>query len=110
MATRLPARLVVAGLSGDAGKTLIAAGLVRALAKRGLHVAPFKKGPDYIDAAWLGTAAGKPARNLDTFMIPSHAVIASLASTPCDVAVVEGNRGLFDGFDARGTRPRSSRS
>jgi cobyrinic acid a,c-diamide synthase len=103
MATRLPARLVVAGLSGDAGKTLIAAGLVRALAKRGLHVAPFKKGPDYIDAAWLGTAAGKPARNLDTFMIPSHAVIASLASTPCDVAVVEGNRGLFDGFDARGT-------
>ncbi|WP_420122328.1 cobyric acid synthase [Nakamurella sp.] len=39
----LPARgLLVAGTSSDAGKSLVTAGLCRALARRGLRVAPFK--------------------------------------------------------------------
>ena len=63
-------RLVIAGLSGDSGKTLASMGITRAHIRRGLGVAPYKKGPDYIDAAWLGAAAGTPARNLDTFIMP----------------------------------------
>ena len=50
-------RLVVAGLSGDSGKTLVSLGIARALADRGVKVRPFKKGPDYIDTAWLGVPA-----------------------------------------------------
>ena len=98
-------RIVVAGLSGDAGKTLVCLGLTRALRARGFRVAAFKKGPDFIDAAWLGAAAGRPGRNLDTFLMPRAAILASLArsETAADVAVVEGNRGLFDGVDARGS-------
>ena len=98
-------RVVIAGLAGDTGKSLVALGLARALRGRGRRVAPFKKGPDFIDAAWLGAAAGSPGRNLDTFMMPDQAIATSLArvATQADVAVIEGNRGLFDGLDAEGS-------
>jgi cobyrinic acid a,c-diamide synthase len=67
-------------------------------------VAAFKKGPDYIDASWLAAAAKSSAKNLDTFLASQAAVLGSLAaSAPADIAVIEGNRGLFDGFDAKGT-------
>jgi len=66
------ARVVVAGLAGDTGKSLVSLGLVRALQHAGLRVAPFKKGPDFIDAAWLGAAAGAPGLNLDTFLMPKE--------------------------------------
>lgn len=97
-------RLIVAGLAGDSGKTLAALGLTRAFASRGLRVAPFKKGPDYIDAAWLGSAARRPGRNLDTFLMSREAIGACLArGVPADLVLVEGNRGLFDGLDAEGS-------
>jgi cobyrinic acid a,c-diamide synthase len=97
-------RVVVAGLAGSAGKTLVAAGLIRALRRRGLRVAPFKKGPDYIDPAWLGAAAGCEAKSLDSFLMSENAILGALeGATGSDMAVVEGNRGLFDGVDAKGT-------
>ena len=99
------ARLAVAGLAGDAGKTLVATGLARALRRRGLRVTTFKKGPDYIDSAWLAASAGSAARNLDTYLMPDSAIHASLARAAgaSDIAVIEGNRGLFDGMDAEGS-------
>lgn len=97
-------RIVIAGLAGDAGKTLVSTGIIRALARRGIRIAPFKKGPDYIDPAWLGAAAGRSARTLDTYLMSDSALLASLASAQgTDLAVIEGNRGLFDGVDARGS-------
>ncbi|MCP4572632.1 MAG: cobyrinate a,c-diamide synthase [bacterium] len=98
-------RLVIAGLAGDSGKSLVSLGLIGALRNRGLTIAPFKKGPDFIDAAWLGAAALAPCRNLDTFMMPQDAILASLAegSREAALAVVEGNRGLYDGMDAGGS-------
>ena len=104
MLPNLP-RAVVAGLSGDAGKSLVTLGLARAFRGRGLRVAPFKKGPDFIDAAWLGAAAGAPGRNLDTYLMSPPAIAGSLqkVARSADLALVEGNRGLFDGFDAKGS-------
>jgi len=97
-------RLVVAGLSGDSGKTLVSLGIAAALKARGVDVAPFKKGPDYIDAAWLGAATGRPGRNLDTFLQGPEALGSVLSrGASAGLALVEGNRGLFDGFDAAGT-------
>jgi cobyrinic acid a,c-diamide synthase len=67
-------------------------------------VAPFKKGPDYIDAAWLGAASGRVGRNLDTFLQAPEALGTVLArGEAADLALMEGNRGLFDGSDAAGT-------
>ncbi|MBN1608359.1 MAG: cobyrinate a,c-diamide synthase [Polyangiaceae bacterium] len=99
------ARLVIAGLSGDSGKTLVSLGLVAAWRRAGLAVAAFKKGPDYIDASWLGWAAGVAARNLDVHLMGEDVVRCAFArhARQADIAVIEGNRGLFDGVDASGS-------
>ena len=98
-------RLLVAGLRGGGGKTLLSLGLAASFRSRGLVVAPFKKGPDYIDAAWLTRAAGRPCRNLDLFLFPPDVAKRSFldASFGADVALIEGNRGLYDGMDPEGS-------
>jgi cobyrinic acid a,c-diamide synthase len=99
-------RVVVAGLRGGAGKTTLSVGLVRAWRKRGLQVVSFKKGPDYIDAGWLAQAARSPCYNLDPFLIGEERVLSSFLAHAggADCAVIEGNRGLFDGMDAEGSQ------
>ncbi|MFH1059641.1 MAG: cobyrinate a,c-diamide synthase [Pseudomonadota bacterium] len=101
---KLP-RLLVAALRGGSGKTTLTLGLIQALQDRGLGVAPFKKGPDYIDPFWHSEAAGAPCRNLDPYLMGAAQAQASFAyhSRGFDAAVVEGNRGLFDGMDAQGS-------
>lgn len=97
--------LVIAGLSGDSGKTLVSCGITAALKNKGLKVSSFKKGPDYIDPAWLSLAAGSSCRNLDTYLMTKKKIISSFhaSGSISDISVIEGNRGLFDGFDASGT-------
>lgn len=98
-------RIVVSGLSGGAGKTTVSLGLVRAFARRGLIVHPFKKGPDYIDTAWLAAAAKGVASSLDPYFLDEKAIRRhfALRSAGADIALVEGNRGLFDGRDLAGS-------
>ncbi|MBU1342129.1 MAG: hydrogenobyrinic acid a,c-diamide synthase (glutamine-hydrolyzing) [Proteobacteria bacterium] len=97
--------IVIAGLRGGSGKTVISLGITAAWKEKGLKVSPFKKGPDYIDAGWLSKAAGRPCYNLDTFLCTPSVVTQSYHenSIQCDIAVVEGNRGLYDGIDMDGT-------
>jgi cobyrinic acid a,c-diamide synthase len=97
-------RILIAALRGGSGKTVISVGIIAALAKQGKAVAPFKKGPDYIDAGWLALSAGRPCYNLDNFLISEAKIIESFLrhSQGCDIAVIEGNRGLYDGIDTEG--------
>ena len=98
-------RVVVAGLRGGSGKTTLALGLIAAWQQRAGEVVPFKKGPDYIDAGWLSLAAGQPCYNLDPYMMSGEQILDSFwqHSQSAQGAVIEGNRGLYDGLDAEGS-------
>jgi len=96
--------LLLSAAHKSSGKTTITLGICAALARSGLKVQPFKKGPDYIDPMWLGQAAGRPCYNLD-FNTMEHGEIGDFFarhSADSDLALIEGNMGLFDSLDVEG--------
>ena len=97
---RIPA-VLVAGTHSGVGKTTVTLGLMAALRARGLEVAPFKVGPDFIDPTHHTAICGRPSRSLDPFMMGEDGVRRSFARAleGAHVAVVEGVMGLYDGMD-----------
>ena len=95
----VPRILLCAPASGS-GKTLITCGILQALVNRGKKVASFKCGPDYIDPMFHGRVIGTKSRNLDTFFTDSNTTRYLFAenTADCDLAVVEGVMGYYDGL------------
>ncbi|MBL8341033.1 MAG: cobyrinate a,c-diamide synthase [Rubrivivax sp.] len=112
-------RLMISAAHKSSGKTTVALGLAAAWAAEGLAVQPFKKGPDYIDPMWLalaserggrGDAGGRPCFNLDPHLSTAEAIIARVAASGAgaDLALVEGNKGLYDGLALDGSNSNAA--
>ncbi|MEU6101920.1 cobyrinate a,c-diamide synthase [Streptomyces flaveolus] len=104
MVTSSVPRLVVAAPSSGSGKTTVATGLMAALTARGLAVSPHKVGPDYIDPGYHALATGRVGRNLDAYLCGPELVgpLFLHGARGCDIAVVEGVMGLYDGAAGEG--------
>ncbi|WUH31120.1 cobyrinate a,c-diamide synthase [Streptomyces sp. NBC_00445] len=97
-------RVVVAAPSSGSGKTTVATGLMAAFAARGLVVSPHKVGPDYIDPGYHALATGRVGRNLDAYLCGPELIgpLFAHGARGCDIAVVEGVMGLYDGAAGEG--------
>jgi cobyrinic acid a,c-diamide synthase len=91
--------LISAPQSGS-GKTTVSLAIMAALARRGLDVAPFKCGPDFIDPGYHRLVTGTPSINLDGWMCSEEFVRETFQArlTSLKIAVIEGAMGLFDGI------------
>ena len=99
------AHFYISAAHKSSGKTTLAIGLAAALHTKGTRVQTFKKGPDYIDPMWLARASGRPCFNLD-FHTQSETEIRELFGARAmgsEIALIEGNKGLFDGLDLEGS-------
>lgn len=94
--------IISAPVSGS-GKTTVTIGLMECLKRRGLKVAPFKVGPDFIDPGYHRIVTGQPSLNLDGWICSAQTVQEIFAehSADADIAVIEGVMGLFDGLSGR---------
>lgn len=94
----------------SSGKTTISIGLVRVLRDRGIALQTFKKGPDYIDPLWLTAASGNSCYNLDFYTQSREEIATCFASRMQgkEMALIEGNKGLYDGIDIEGSNSNAA--
>ncbi len=97
--------ILIAAARKSSGKTSFTLGLARALTRIGMVVQTFKKGPDYIDPLWLEQACGRPCYNLDFNTMSQDEILATFRQNlnGVDIALIETNKGLFDGLDTEGS-------
>ncbi len=96
--------LILAAPASGSGKTLVTAGLLRHLRRRGVRVAAAKAGPDFIDPTFHTLAAGGSCPNLDVWAMRPQtlaAIVTGLGAS-ADLVLCEGVMGLFDGTGADG--------
>jgi cobyrinic acid a,c-diamide synthase len=91
---------MIAGTNSGCGKTTITCAILRALMDKGLKVAAFKCGPDYIDPMFHTEIIGAKSRNLDLFLCGEEATkyLLKKNSEGADISVIEGVMGLYDGL------------
>ena len=102
-------RMLLAGTNSGCGKTTVTCAVLQALTDRGLKVGAFKCGPDYIDPMFHSRIIGAKSANLDSFFFPENTLRYLLAKNAagCDVSVLEGVMGYYDGLTLDSSRASS---
>ena len=105
MQRRVP-RLVLAGTNSGCGKTTVTCAVLQSLVRRGLRVGAAKCGPDYIDPMFHSRVIGAKSSNLDPFFFDRDTIryLLSHNGEGCDVTVIEGVMGYYDGLGLTSTR------
>lgn len=98
-------RIIIAGTHSGCGKTTVTCAVLQVLCDRGMNVASFKCGPDYIDPMFHEKIIGTSAYNLDSFFCDDNTLkyLLSENSRNADISVIEGVMGFYDGADGRGS-------
>ena len=109
MAIKRVPRILIAGTNSGCGKTTVVCALLQALVNRSLRVGAFKCGPDYIDPMFHSRIIGAKSSNLDLFFFEENTAKYLLArnSSDCDVGIIEGVMGYYDGMGLTGTKASS---
>ena len=92
-------RFVIGGTKSGCGKTTVTCAVLSALKRKGLKVAAFKCGPDYIDPMFHRKVIGVDSHNLDSFFCGRDTLLYLLDEygRSSDIAVIEGVMGFYDG-------------
>lgn len=105
--------VMLAAPASGSGKTVVTMGLLAALKSRGIGLAAFKCGPDYIDPLFHRNVLQVDSCNLDSFFLPPDQVRGLAERTlaenagPEGFGVVEGVMGYFDGLGGVSVRGSS---
>jgi cobyrinic acid a,c-diamide synthase len=104
------AQILISAAHKSSGKTTVSLAVCAALSRRGLAVQPFKKGPDFIDPMWLAAAAGRDCHNIDFNTMPNDEIAGLFVrhAADADIAIIEGNNGLYDGTDIEGSNSNAA--
>ncbi len=105
----LKSRIMLSATASGSGKTMITCAILQALYDRGLKVASFKSGPDYIDPMFHAKAIGVKSSNLDLFFTPKDILnyLFLKNSKDMDISVVEGVMGYYDGIGVKTAKASS---
>lgn len=92
-------RFIIGGTNSGCGKTTVTCAVLAAMKKRGINVAAFKCGPDYIDPMFHRKVIGVASHNLDSFLCGRDTLLYLLDEygKSSDIAVIEGVMGFYDG-------------
>jgi cobyrinic acid a,c-diamide synthase len=98
-------RVLISADRSSSGKTTISMGLMAVLVSKGYKVQPFKVALDYIDPSYHTEITGRFCRNLDGYLMDENGILdvythGCEAEDQADIAIVEGVRGLYEGFES----------
>lgn len=100
-------RILIAGTGSGCGKTTVVCAILQALKNRGLDVASFKCGPDYIDPMFHSEIIGTPSTNLDLYFAGKELARGLFLKHSAELNVIEGVMGYYDGLSMQSTESSS---
>lgn len=95
-------RILIAGTNSGCGKTTVTLALLAALQARGINLAAFKCGPDYIDPMFHRKVLKIPSHTLDPFFCSGDELCTALAEQRGRLCIIEGVMGYYDGIGMEG--------